>query len=157
MILPAVGWLVKALPIIVIGAVLVWAVSSMFRSASTRSALRIAGFSLVISVAAYILRPLLGLVVLSTNADETGAHATVVSTGILPIRVQATGGTTADLVTGQVGTLDVPSLVDTSQYHLSSALNLSLVGWIVLGSICAVPLLWSMIVGLPADTDEATA
>ncbi|RFA10300.1 hypothetical protein B7R54_14595 [Subtercola boreus] len=156
-ILPAAGWFVKALPLVAIGAALVWLVSSMFRTAARRSAVRIAGFSFVVAAAAYILRPLIGVVVLSTNADETGAHATVVSTGILPIRVQAVGGTSADLVTGQVGSLDIPSLVDSSQYHLSSALNMSLVGWIVLGAICALPLLWSIIVGLPAENEEFPA
>ncbi|PPF79519.1 S26 family signal peptidase [Subtercola sp. Z020] len=156
-ILPAAGWFVKALPIVAIGAVLVWFLSSMFHTAARRSAVRIAGFSFVVAAAAYILRPLIGVVVLSTNADETGAHATVVSTGILPIRVQAVGGTSADLVTGQVGDIDIPSLADTSQYHLSSALNMSLVGWIILGAICALPLLWSIVVGLPAENEEAPA
>ncbi|RFA18700.1 hypothetical protein B7R25_14145 [Subtercola boreus] len=155
-VLPMAGWFVKAVPIITIGTLLVWLVTSLFRSATTRSALRIAGVSLVVSVAAYILRPLIGLVVLSTTADTTGADATVVSTGMLPIRVQAVGGNHADLVSGQVGTVTVPSLIDTSQYHLSSALNLSLTGWIILILVCAIPLLWTIIVGLPADPESGT-
>ncbi|RFA23338.1 hypothetical protein B7R23_00025 [Subtercola boreus] len=156
-ILPTAGWVVKAIPIVAVGSLLVWALSSMFRSPTTRSALRVAGTSLVVAVAAYILRPLIGIVVLSTTADTTGATATVVSTGILPIRVQAAGGNTADLVTGQVGTLTVPSLLDTSQYHLASALNLSLLGWVILLAVCAIPLLWTIIIGLPADPENGTA
>ncbi|RFA13147.1 hypothetical protein B7R22_14205 [Subtercola boreus] len=104
-----------------------------------------------------ILRPLIGLVVLSTTADTTGADATVVSTGILPIRVAAVGGNHADLISGQAGTLTVPTLVDTSQYHLSSALNLSVIGWVILIAVCAIPLLWTIIVGLPADPEDNTA
>ncbi|TIH30477.1 S26 family signal peptidase [Subtercola vilae] len=153
-VLPTIGWAVRALPILAIGTVLVWLISGLFRSATSRSALRVAGVSLVAATAAYILRPLIGIVLLSTNADTTGAHATVVSTGILPIRVQAAGGNHADLVTGQVGTLDVPTLIQNSQYHLSSALNLSLPGWMILGIVCVLPLLWCLIIGLPSDPDR---
>lgn len=155
-ILPAAGWYVKAVPILTIGILLVWLVSTLFRSVATRSALRVAGNSLVVATAAYILRPLIGIVVLSTTADSTGANATVVSTGILPIRVQAVGGNYTDLASGQVGTLTVPSLVDTSQYHISSALNLPVTGWIILAAVCAIPLLWTMIVGLPADAEDGS-
>lgn len=155
-VLPGVGWFVKAVPLVTIGSLLVWLLTSLFRSATTRSALRVAGVSLVFASAAYILRPLIGLVVLSTTADTAGADATVVSTGLLPIRVQAVGGTHTDLITGEVGTLTVPSLVDSSQYHLSSALNLSLTGWIILGAVCAIPLLWTIIVGLPAEPESST-
>ncbi|RFA13095.1 hypothetical protein B7R22_14370 [Subtercola boreus] len=155
-ILPAVGWYVKAVPIIAVGTLLVWLVSSLFRSPTTRSALRVAGISLVVATAAYILRPLIGIVVLSTTADSTGAHAAIVSTGMLPIRVQAVGGDHTDLISGQVGTLTVPSLVDSSQYHLSSALNLPVAGWIILAAVCAIPLLWTVIVGLPADAENGS-
>lgn len=156
-VLPGAGWFVKAVPIITIGSLLVWLLTSLFRGATTRSALRVAGVSLVFATAAFVLRPLIGIVVLSTTVDTAGADATVVSTGLLPIRVEAVGGNHADLSAGQVGTLTVPSLVDSSQYHLASALNLSLVGWIILAAVCAIPLLWTLIVGLPAEPESNAA
>jgi signal peptidase I len=155
-VLPGLGWLLRALPFLMIGGLLVWILSGFLRTALRRSVARILGFSLVVSVTAFILRPFVGISVLELVAGRSGAEATVVSTGLLPIRVQATGGRFVDLVSGQLGQLTIPELLDNGRYQLGSTLNLSLLGWILLGLVCATPLLWCLIVGLPPVDESET-
>ncbi|MGL4339466.1 MAG: signal peptidase I [Rhodoglobus sp.] len=154
-VLPGVGWLLRSIPFLVIGGLLVWFLSGFLRTALRRSVARIMGFSLVVSLTAFILRPFVGITVLEAEASLSGAKATVVSTGLLPIRVQATGGNSVDIVSGQLGQLRIPTLLENGSYQLGSTLNLSLLGWILFGLACATPLLWCLIVGLPpADEKE---
>jgi signal peptidase I len=150
-VIPLLGWLIRALPILVLGGLLVVFLVRFVGSRTTRAAYRISGFALVAAIAAFILRPFTNVIVLGTNATHAGATAMVVSTGILPIRVQAVGGGHVDLVDGQVGTLSVPQLASSAHYAFSSGLNLSFWGWIIAGLVCAAPLLWTLIVGLPAE------
>jgi signal peptidase I len=148
-IAPGVGWVIRALPYLVLGGGAVWAVTLRTRIPFRRSAYRIAGYSLVVSLTALILRPFVGIQLLSATAERDGPRASVVSTGLLPIRVSAVDGTSVELVSGQVGHLDITSIATDARYSLSSSLNLSLWGWLIFVVVCAIPLLWILIVGLP--------
>ena len=156
-VLPGVGWLLRSIPFLVLGSIFVWFLSGFLRTALRRSISRILGFSLVVSLTAFILRPFVGVTILELATGQSGAEATVVSTGLLPIRVQAIGGSFVDLVSGQVGRLNIPGLLDNGSYQLGSTLNLSLLGWILFVLACATPLLWCLVVGLPpVDEEEGT-
>ncbi|MCU1529214.1 MAG: hypothetical protein JWP75_2977 [Frondihabitans sp.] len=162
-ILPGLGWLIKALPILVIGGVVLSLLRRLIRTPSRRVSAVILGGSLLASVTVFLVKPLVGLVVLQNSTLHDRVAATVVSTGLLPIRAQAIGGTRVDLVAGQVGRVSVSGVAKIGHYHLSSALHLSPLGWIVLGVICAIPLIWTLAVGLPPnppadiDIDNAVA
>ena len=159
-VLPGVGWLARALPIIAVGLVLVFLLTRLVRSRQRRAALRIVGVTLVVSVAAYILRPFTGVEVLQTYVAGGKAGATVVSTGLLPIRVTAEHGNHVDLLTGQVGQLSIPGYLTDGYYRLSSALHLDAAGWIAFLLVCCIPLIGTMIFGLPpreAADDEQHA
>jgi signal peptidase I len=148
-VLPAVGWLARGLPILVIGGVLVFLLTRLVRSLQWRAALRIVGAALVVSVAAFVLRPFTGVEVLQTYVADGKAGATVVSTGLLPIRVTAEHGNHVDLLTGQVGQLSIPTYLEDGYYRMSSALHLDLLGWIAFLLVCCIPLIGTMIFGLP--------
>jgi signal peptidase I len=150
-IIPMLGWLVRAIPILGIGALLVIFLLRFVESRTTRAAYRISGFSLVVAIAAFILRPFTQVIVLGTHAGAAGAQAMIVSTGILPIRVQAAGGGYIDLVDGQVGTIHVPSLAKNAHYAISTGLYLTFWEWVVAALVCAIPLLWTLIFGLPPE------
>lgn len=156
-ILPAVGWLVKALPILIVGFAFVMFATSLIRTPARRQSFRILGFSLLMSLTVYILKPFVGLVVLTTHATTRGIGATVVSTGILPIRATATGGTSVVLHSGEVGSVTVPPATGVSHYSMSSALHLSPLEWVLFLAICTVPLLWTVIVGLPGSSVDDDA
>lgn len=154
-ILPGWGWLIRSLPFLFVGGLLVWALTGWFATARWRAPLRVIGVSLVFAVTAAIVRPFVGVMVLATQSTHRGANATLVSTGLLPTHVQAIGGTGVDLVSGQVGSVHVPRLADDGYYHLAATPTFSLLGWIIVGIVCAAPLLWCLIVGLPGEEPES--
>ena len=153
-ILPGWGWLIRALPFLVVGGLLVWALTGWFATARWRAPLRVIGASLVFAVTAAIVRPFVGVMVLATQSTHRGANATLVSTGLLPLHVQAVGGTGVDLVGGQVGSVHVPRLADDGYYHLAATPAFSLLGWTIVGIVCAAPLLWCLVVGLPGEEQQ---
>lgn len=153
-LLPGVGWLVRGLPWLALGALAVWAVGTRLRSDSARSAFRlVAGCAVVLGVVS-VLRPFVGAVLLSTTVDAAGRGvAHVVSTGLVPVRVAAEGGGHADLVSGAVGQVPVPA--GASAVDLTTSLHLPVVGWVVVALICASPLIAVLTLGLPAGEPRA--
>ncbi|WP_426997152.1 S26 family signal peptidase [Pseudarthrobacter sp. N5] len=146
---PGLGWLIRALPILIPGIAGLWILTGRFVPLSQRIPLRIVGVPLVISVATIILRPFIGISILAAGMMEGTPQATVVSTGMLPISVHAEGGDPAHLTAGSVGQVPLPSLDGTDHYQMASALDLPPAGWILLMLICALPLLWSLACSLP--------
>lgn len=155
-VLPGVGWLIRCLPWLFLGGLGVWILTRFIRTATRRVSWLILGWSLVASITAFVVRPFVGVAVLTSKVTDEGAVANLVSTGLLPIRVQAVGGSYLELVPGQVGTITVPTLAESGTYKLVTNLDLDLWGWVAMGLVCAIPLLWCLIVGLPPDgPDEA--
>lgn len=150
-VVPGLGWLIRGLPYLVIGTVVLWVGTLRIVSLPNRAAVRITGLSLLVSIVAAVLKPFVGIAMLATFLEGGLTKATVVSTGLLPIRVQALGGTHVDLVDGMVGTVSAPSVGQVGGYSVATALHLPILGWVVLGLVCAAPLLWCLIVGLPAS------
>ena len=154
-ILPGLGWLIRGLPIVLLGIVIVFLATARMRNATHKTSYRIAGISLAVSIAAFFLKPFTGIVVETTSVQHGSPTATVVSTGLFPIRVTATHGTHTDLYTGQLGQVHVPASAHHGFYAITTGLHLSLWEWAALIGVCCLPLLWTLIVGLPAK-DEAT-
>jgi signal peptidase I len=152
-LLPGMGWLIRGLPITLLGIVIVFLATARVRNATRKSSYRIAGISLAVSVAAFFLKPFTGVVIETTSVRNGSPTATVVSTGLFPIRVTATHGTHTDLVSGQLGQVHVPASVHHGFYALTTGLHLSFWGWVALIGACCLPLLWTLIVGLPPKDD----
>lgn len=141
------GWLVKALPLLLVGGLVIWWATKLWATDRWRVPVRIFGFSALVSVAALLLRPFVGMVLLSTTADSAGTHATLVSTGLLPIRITAATGGDVDLHDGQVGTLTTQIPAGSPGVELTSALHLPLWLWIGLIGLCLLPLGYALIIG----------
>jgi signal peptidase I len=153
-VLPGLGWLIRGLPFLLGGALLLHFLSSRFTSGASRHLVRLLGFSIIVSSI------LAGFVVMATSSVAGGVRASIVSTGLLPIRLSAPGAAGIDLVDGQMGRIYAPTLGDNAgHYSVSSALNLPLWGWIIFGIVCALPLIWALLIGFPrnADTPETGA
>ena len=152
-VLPQVGWLIRALPILLVGDILVLMLSRAIRRPATRVATRVLGFTFITALAVFVFRPFVNATVITVTTTRSVGHAMIASTGILPISVHATGGSSVHLVSGEVGHLSFPAL-RSGHYQLVSTLDLPWWGWIVFGLVCAIPLLWCLIVGLPADPER---
>lgn len=150
-LLPAVGFLVRAVPVLLLGNAVVHLLTGRVRSLPQRAALRNIGFSAVAALPSLLLQPFVRIQVLATEATGDRITASVVSTGLLPVRVSAsTGGSTA-LHDGQVGTIALPTA--PGGYHLHADLDLLPHQWALLLTICLLPLIWSLVRGLPDAVD----
>jgi signal peptidase I len=153
-ILPGFGWLAKGLPLFLAGLVIVTILTRLIGSPTHRASMRMLGGSLAAALVVFVLKPFVALVVLEAVTRGSDVEASIVNTGLLPIRVAAEGGTHTTLAAGQVGSITAP-IGENGQFHqISTTLDLPLWGWIVFYGLCAVPLLYTLIVGLPAEREE---
>lgn len=153
-ILPGFGWLAKGLPLFLAGLVIVTILTRLIASPTHRASMRMLGASLVATLVVFVLRPFVALVVLEAVTRGDDVKASIVNTGLLPIRVAAEGGTSTTLAAGQVGSITTPT-GENGQFHtISTTLDLPLWGWILFFGLCAVPLLYTLVVGLPAEREQ---
>lgn len=154
-IVPAVGWLATATPVLLIGSLLIWTLTAPFVNTVTRSSLRLAGASLVFSYASFLYKPFVNLVTITNTASHGLVDATVVSTGILPIRATGPGGAAVTLQPGEVGHLRIHELAHNGYYQVASTLHLDWAGWCIIAVVCALPLVISYGIGRNTSTELA--
>lgn len=147
LLVPHLGWLFRAAPILLIGTLLIWTLTSAFTDRITRTCLRIAGGALTASYAAFVLKPFVNVTTITNTSSPHGVEATIVSSGIFPVRVEAHGGNTVHLVDGQVGRVVIHELTKNGHYQLTSNIALDPVGWAALIAVCLVPLVLCLAVG----------
>ncbi|MEJ2869473.1 hypothetical protein WCD74_16975 [Actinomycetospora sp. OC33-EN08] len=107
--------------------------------------LRVLGFSGLIAAATTILRPFVGVVTLATVTDAAGAHITLVSTGLLPIRVRAATGGELDLVDGQVGVLTTQVPQGEKGTVITSGVHMPVWLWVVMVAFWLTPMLYGLV------------
>jgi signal peptidase I len=98
------GWVVKAAPILLGGGVLLSVLTRWYCSRRWRVPVRILGAGLLVSLSIYVVRPLLRAAMMSYVASGTRARAVLVDTGILPVRISASGHH-VDVRSGHVASL----------------------------------------------------
>ncbi|GAA1994775.1 hypothetical protein GCM10009818_00140 [Nakamurella flavida] len=150
-----VGWLLKALPVLVIGGLLLWVLPRRWALPDRRAAIRILGASILVSGCAAILKPFVNFLVMVTVPAQDGTELTLVSTGLLPIRISATGGDHLDLVDGGIGALTASGEPGANGYELTSAVHLTLAWWVALIFIWSVPLLVALVLSRESRRPEA--
>jgi signal peptidase I len=145
-IFPVMGWVVKALPILSLGFGLVWIGTIYIPAKHLRSALRTLGVSAVAAYTVNLIKPLVSYVVLTQTPTIGGMTSRVVSTGLIPLQFVGKGAPVV-LTSGQVG--NVQSLADpkTGLVHLTAAMHLDFLGWVIMTVILAIPTVWSLVVG----------
>ncbi|MFJ3384874.1 MULTISPECIES: S26 family signal peptidase [unclassified Curtobacterium] len=147
LLVPNLGWLFRAAPLLLIGTLLIWVLTSPFSDRVTRSSLRIAGSALTVSYAAFVLKPFVNVTTITNTAHPHSVEATLISSGMFPVRVDAHGGSTVHLVDGEVGRVVVHELSSNGQYQITSNIDLDPLGWALLIAACLVPLVLCLVVG----------
>ncbi|MFT4109285.1 LamG-like jellyroll fold domain-containing protein [Propionicimonas sp.] len=142
-IAPGMGWLWRGLPWLLLGGLVVYAVSLMPRFDRTwRWVVRLSGWTLVICLVAFWLRPWVSLTMLSwVPADTGGADMHVVNTGLFPLDVLGNR-----LVSGQDVIVRVTEQNAAGEYTLTPALAFH--WWEQLGLLllCLVPTLIALVI-----------
>ena len=99
------GWLMRVIPVLLIAGVAVFAVCHFAVRARNRLPVGVLLMSLAVAITLVWLRPLVRADVLNLHADRQNAQATLVSTGLLPVRAEAKDAGSIVLRPGQDGAL----------------------------------------------------
>jgi len=153
----AVGWVVQAAPLLVIGGLLLWLLCWKAVAQAQRLPVAIVGTSVLLCLVIVIYRPLVRAEQLSFAPTAQGARAEYVSTGLLPLHLQAVHGGGVDLRDGQVGSVLATRADSSGRYLVHLHPHLPLSWWITLALGCFLPALWTLIVGLPPSTEPQHA
>ncbi|MBT1673847.1 hypothetical protein KK106_13425, partial [Curtobacterium flaccumfaciens pv. flaccumfaciens] len=139
--------LLRAAPILLIGTLIILTLTSAFTDRVTRTCLRIAGSALTVAYAAFVFKPFVNVTTITNTSSPTGVEATVISSGIFPVRVDAHGGNSVHLVDGEMGKVVIHELTKNGHYQLMSNIDLDPLGWVALFAVCLVPLVACLAVG----------
>lgn len=157
LVLPGLGWLVRALPLLIVGIVVLWWATRRWLPWMWAVPVRVLGLSILLAATSLVLRPFVATTTLATTADTDGAHITLVSTGLLPTRITADTGGEVDLVSGQVGLLTTPRPPATQGNLLTSGVHMPWWLWIVMTAFWLLPMTYGLVAARRhplVDTDE---
>lgn len=143
-----IGWLVKALPLLILGGIAWWMLTAVLASGRSRAPLRVLGAALLVAVAINVHHPLFGATQLSFVAlGPAGARATYVGTGLLPVRLEADEVPAVLIDTGDAQSIVVPRENADGRYQVRVVPMIPWQTWLVVAVVCLAPAAWSVIVG----------
>jgi signal peptidase I len=143
-----VGWLVRALPTVVLAVVVLLIATGRYVPLRWRSSVRILGTCLVFAATSLLLRPFVHPILIAVTDDGSGQQASVVSGGLLPIRVTGSDGAYVDLSAGETGVVQVAARQAGGPLMVNGSPNLH--GWWLVATLAVslLPMLWCAVVGL---------
>ncbi len=133
---PDLGFLLEALPFLLLGTLIILLASSGLEPRH-RGPLRISGGAVLIAVLVDHFRPLARVDLLDEQVNHGHGIASVVTTGILPLRVTAHGGSAVTIAPGQVGVVRRDHVGVQHAFTISTSVHLSGWWWLIL-------LLWTI-------------
>ena len=148
------GWLLRALPLLIVGMGTVWLATRRRPPHRWHLPARLLGGSLLFAVAGVLLKPFVAMSVITTASTGGGTALSIVSTGLLPVRVRASGGDHVDLMSGHLGAITARSPHPGAAYQLSVGPHMPLLWWLAVGLICVIPLGLGLILTPGPTTDE---
>lgn len=140
-----VGWVVRAAPLLILGG-LALALLLRVLARDYRLSAALVGSSLILCVAIVIWHPLTGAVQL-TGQTAAGGHASYVSTGLLPMRIELPGNRHVDLASGQTATVDQLRSGPAGTIPVRLLPYIPLWWWVVILAPWFLPALWSTVAG----------
>ena len=144
------GWLLKALPLLVISIAVILLATSRFLTEHWRKPARLFLVPLAFAVAGLVYRPWVGLEMI----DQAGTGSTVetpvarlVSTGVLPVRafLLQEHETSVTMIAGQVGDLPLRAPDDKGRILVDGAVALHGWWWVAIVVACLLPLLYELL------------
>ena len=153
LVVPGMGTVLRLAPWFIVGTLSIWLLTLPLRNAERRAGLRVIGTSAVVTLLVVVQHPLVGWSVLTQQPVERAMLLTIVSTGLLPVRLSAWHGGARTADPGEVVRLLLPA--DTlGRIRFDAALGLEPWGWALLVLVCLSPMLAVMVFGLPPKDDQ---
>lgn len=150
----AVGWLIRAAPLLVIGTVVLSVLVTRFTALAWRLPAATVGVAVLLTLAVRIYRPLMRAELVSFEHVGPTAHAaraTYVSTGLMPIQVSAPGARPIVLHDGEFGSVLARHVDAHGRFSAAVGAHLGWPLWVALMALCFLPAAWSATVGLAPD------
>jgi len=146
-----VGWLVRALPTVLLAVVVLLVATGRYVPPRWRSSVRILGTCLTFAATSLLLRPFVHPILIAVTDDGSGPLASVVSGGLLPIRVTGADGNHVDLSAGETGVVRVAAQQAGGALMVNGSPNLH--GWWLVATIAVslLPMLWCALVGIATE------
>ncbi len=149
----AMGWLLRASPVLIFGGALLGLLATRFVRAGWRLPLAIAGSAALISISIYIYKPLVRATLITFVPGNVGGRATYVSTGLLPTVLTAPGHGRVSMHDGQLGSI-LTTHASQGRFPVTFGPDLVWWWWIAIVLVCTLPAFWTLIVGtLPRRTE----
>jgi hypothetical protein len=139
------GWIVEALPILLIGGLILQVITHFYVIGYWRFPVRVMGWSVLISLAAYIIRPFVRAVLLTQVVAHGAATSSLVPTGLFDLTAQAVRGSTTLLSPGEVGTVTTTHVATNGLFEVQLAPDLDLGAWLALAAVWLIPTLLCVI------------
>ena len=140
------GWLLRMVPDLVLGALVTVLVSALF-PARHRLAVRLLLGSLTVALTIMLIRPFVRLVILMNYAVDGQSTTTVVPTGLMPVTMHALHGSRATLDPGQIGVLHSRLAGHDGHFRIDYLPHLTSWWWLVTALGWLMPLIIAMVVG----------
>ena len=144
------GWLLEALPIIVVGGIILYVISHFYTPKYWRLPVQVLGSTIITSAVTVTLKPLVQAQLLSNLFKDGKATISLVNTGILKLHAQSIGGTGVDLRQGQVGEVVTHHTNANGYFNVALSMSLEWWGWAIAilllmtpGLICFFYALWA--------------
>jgi signal peptidase I len=142
------GYLINAIPILLIGGLLLHVITRYYVAAYWRYPTKILGWSAIVSLAIFITQPLVRAVLITQNVEDGVATTIFVPTGLFGLHGQAEQGTSVNLRPGEQGLVTSEYFDKNGYYHVDLSPYLNLTGWIIVISLCLLPLLLCVVYAL---------
>lgn len=136
-----VGWLVEALPILLVGGLILHVVSHYYVVRYWRFPVRVLGWAVLISLAAWLIKPFVRAVLLRQVVEHGKATSSLVPTGLFDVTAHAIRGTTAILRPGEPGAVVSTHVARSGLFEIDLSPSLGPVAWLLLIAIWLVPAL----------------
>lgn len=154
-IVPGAGYVLRGAPAFIVGALVLWAATLLIRRRDRRAAARIIGMHLVGTLVVLWLHPFVQVVLLATETAANGVRASIVSTGLLPVKlVDSAGAVLGRLTVGRPEVVTIPP-ASTMADRLVAMPDLTPLLQLLLVGIALVPAVVVLLVGLPRESEVA--
>jgi hypothetical protein len=145
---PGAGWLVRALPLLILGGIAWWVITGLLASRRSRGPLRVLGAAGLVAAAIYIYNPLFGASQLFiAQLGPQSAKATYVGTGLMPLKLEAEGAPSQLVSLGEARSI-VTNLDESGRYQVNVVPTIPWQTWPIIAGACLAPAVWSVIVGV---------
>ncbi|MBF4514146.1 S26 family signal peptidase [Plantibacter sp. VKM Ac-2885] len=133
------GWLIQAVPFLLVGGLLTWLIVRTYIRPPWKFPATVLGWALVVSIAAFVLKPFVRAVLITKTVTHDRATFSVVATGLFDIQAHAVRGTTRALRPGQPGSVRTSWQDSKGHYLADLAPHLNAWQWAIVIVVVLTP------------------